>query len=195
LWRQGDFPFIFVQLANYLEARAEPGNSDWAALREAQRRALSVPNTAMAVTIDVGEWNDIHPLDKKTVGERLARAARTLAYGETGLTTSGPVFRSLMKRGDRLIVEFDHIGGGLKIRGELLKGFAIKGASGDWAWADAEIHGDTVVVQSDAVADPVRVRYAWADNPDTANLYNKEGLPASPFQASISGRVPGGQSE
>jgi sialate O-acetylesterase len=195
LWRQGDFPFIFVQLANYLEARAEPGDSDWAALRDAQRRALSVPGTAMAVTIDIGEWNDIHPLDKNTVGERLALAARALAYGETDLTTSGPMFRSLMKRGDRLVVEFDQTGGGLTIRGDELKGFAVQGASGDWAWADAEIRGDTVVVQSDAVADPVRVRYAWADNPDTANLYNKEGLPASPFQASISGRLPGGETE
>jgi sialate O-acetylesterase len=195
LWRQGDFPFIFVQLANYLEARAEPGNSDWAALRDAQRRALGVPNTAMAVTIDVGEWNDIHPLDKKTVGERLALAARLLAYGETDLTTSGPLFRSLMKRGDRLVVEFDHIGGGLEVRGDVLRGFALQGESGKWAWADAEIRGETVVVHSDAVADPVRVRYAWADNPDTANLYNEEGLPASPFQASITGRMPRGQTE
>lgn len=188
LWRQGDFPFIFVQLANYLEVRAEPGDSDWAALRDAQRRALRVPNTAMAVAIDVGEWNDIHPLDKKTVGERLALAARSLAYGETGLVTSGPVFRSLMKRGEELVIEFDHVGEGLEVRGEVLRGFALQGESGKWVWADAEIRGETVVVESDAVADPVRVRYAWADNPDMANLYNEEGLPASPFQASTRGR-------
>ncbi len=188
LWRQGDVPFIFVQLANYLEARPEPGGSDWAALREAQRRALRVPNTAMVVAIDIGEWNDIHPLDKKTVGERLALAARSLAYGETDLVASGPMFRSLMKRGDRMIIEFDHVGAGLDVHGDRLAGFALAGEDGRWVWAEADVRGDTVVVQSEAVDNPVRVRYAYADNPDTANLYNKDGLPAAPFEASVTGR-------
>jgi sialate O-acetylesterase len=188
LWRQGDFPFIYVQLANYLEARPEPGDSDWAALREAQRRALVVPNTAMAVAIDVGEWNDIHPLDKKTVGERLALAARALAYGESNVVASGPAFESLMRRGKRLIVEFQSTGGGLEAHGDRLEGFAVAGDDGQYHWADARIDGNTVVLESDAVEEPVRARYAWADNPDKANLYNAEGLPASPFQASTRGR-------
>ncbi len=190
LWRQGDFPFIFVQLANYLESRPDPGDSDWAALREAQRRSLEVPNTAMAVAIDVGEWNDIHPLDKKTVGLRLALAARALTYGEMELVPSGPTFDSLMRRGERLIVEFTNTGGGLEARGEQLEGFAIAGEDGEYRWADARIDGDSVILQSDEVETPVRVRYAWADNPDRANLYNAEDLPASPFQASTKGREP-----
>ncbi|HEX5787768.1 MAG TPA: sialate O-acetylesterase [Woeseiaceae bacterium] len=193
LWRQGDFPFLFVQLANYLETRQEPGDSDWAELREAQRRALRLPNTAMVVTIDVGEWNDIHPLDKQTVGERLARAAQALAYGESDVVSSGPMFRSLMKRGGKLVIEFDHVGGGLQSKGGELTGFAVAGEDGRYVWADARIDGETVVVASDAVADPTRVRYAWADNPEAATLYNDEGLPASPFEASITGRHQTGQ--
>ncbi len=188
LWRQGDVPFLFVQLANYLETVAEPADSAWAELREAQRRALRVPNTAMVVTIDVGEWNDIHPLDKETVGGRLALAARKLAYGEEDIVASGPRFLALQKRGPRLVVEFESVGGGLIARDGALSGFAIAGEDGRYAWAEAVIKGDTVELSSDAVPDPTRVRYAWADNPDTANLYNDEGLPASPFQASITGR-------
>jgi len=188
LWRQGDIPFLFVQLANYLETVEQPVDSAWAELREAQRRALRVPNTAMVVTIDVGEWNDIHPLDKETVGQRLALAARKLAYGENDVVASGPRFHALQKRGSRLVVEFSATGGGLVARDGELSGFAIAGEDGRYAWADADIKGDTVVLKSDAVPDPTRVRYAWADNPDTANLYNEAGLPASPFHASITGR-------
>lgn len=188
LWRQGDIPFLYVQLANYLETVAEPVDSAWAELREAQRRALRVPRTAMVVAIDVGEWNDIHPLDKETVGGRLALAARKLAYGEDDLVASGPRFHALQKRGSRLVVEFESVGGGLIARDGALAGFAIAGEDGRYAWADAVIDGTSVELRSDDVPDPTRVRYAWADNPDTANLYNAEGLPASPFQASITGR-------
>jgi sialate O-acetylesterase len=188
-WRerfgQGNFPFILVQLANFLEAQALPGESAWAETRNAQLLALREPNTAMAVAIDIGEWNDIHPLDKKTVGERLALAARKLAYGETNLVASGPIFRSLELCGDGIAVEFDFTGDGLVARGPELNGFAVAGADDVFHWADAHIDGDTVIVKSAAVPHPKRVRYAWADNPSTANLYNREGLPASPFEAAV----------
>ncbi|MFC1720406.1 sialate O-acetylesterase [Pseudomonadota bacterium] len=187
-WRtqfgQGDFPFIFVQLANFMEARETPEESEWAETREAQRLALREPNTAMAVTIDVGEWNDIHPLDKKTVGERLALAARKVAYGENDLVFSGPMFNSMTVAGRKAVLEFDNPGSGLVARGNKLNGFEIAGADGRFVWAQAEIKNNQVIVWSDEIETPVTVRYAWADNPDTANLYNREGLPASPFQAS-----------
>jgi sialate O-acetylesterase len=188
-WRenfgQGDFPFIYVQLANYLASRFEPPDYDWPAMREAQRLALREPNTAMAVAIDVGEWNDIHPLDKKTVGERLALAARKIAYGED-IVYSGPMFRAARIEDNSLVVEFDHVGGGLVARGGHPGGFAVAGPDGSFVWAGAEIVGDDVVVHSDTVGNPVAVRYAWADNPVNANLYNREGLPASPFEARVS---------
>ena len=182
-FRQGDLPFVFVQLANFLESQEFPGESAWAETRNAQLLALREANTAMAVSIDVGEWNDIHPLDKKTVGERLALAARKLAYGETELVSSGPMFRSLEVRGDELVLRFDHIGSGLLARGQKLQGFAVAGADRVFSWADASIDGDTVVIRNTAVREPKMVRYAWANNPSTANLFNREGLPASPFEA------------
>jgi sialate O-acetylesterase len=186
-WRtqfgQGDFPFIFVQLANFMEAKEPPGESQWAETRDAQLRALSVPNTAMVVTIDVGEWNDIHPLDKQTVGERLALAARKVAYGENDLVYSGPTFQSMTVAGNKMVLEFENQGSGLVARGNTLNGFAVAGADGRFVWAQAEIRDNQVIVWSDEIETPVKVRYAWADNPDTANLYNREGLPASPFQA------------
>jgi sialate O-acetylesterase len=183
MWQQENLPFIFVQLANYLESSDEPGDSDWAELREAQRQALELPNTAMAVAIDVGEWNDIHPLDKKSVGERLALAARSLAYGDNQLVYSGPLFSELHRARNRLVVEFDHVGSGLAVHGDRLQGFAVAGADGRYVWAEARLKGNQAEVWNDTVENPVFVRYAWADNPDTANLYNEEGLPASPFQA------------
>ncbi|MCB0598703.1 MAG: sialate O-acetylesterase [Phaeodactylibacter sp.] len=182
LWKQGDFPFLFVQLANFMEARSEPCESDWAMLREAQLQTLSLPNTGMAVTIDIGEWNDIHPLNKKDVGKRLALAARKVAY-EENVVHSGPVYESMKIEGDRIVLSFKNIGGGLVSKGgENLKHFAIAGADRQFAWAEAKIEGEKVIVWSDKVARPVAVRYAWADNPEGANLYNKEGLPASPFR-------------
>ena len=183
-WSQGDFPFLFVQLPNFMEAKSYPAESNWAMLREAQREALSVPNTGMAVTIDIGEWNDIHPVDKKDVGARLALAARKLAYGEDSLTASGPSVRSVVVAGNRIIVSFDNVGTGLIARGGgPLDGFAIAGSNKKFIWARAAIQGKSVVVWNESIKSPIAVRYAWADNPAGANLYNSEGLPASPFQS------------
>jgi len=145
-----------------------------------------LPNTAMAVAIDLGEWNDIHPLNKKEVGHRLALGARHLSYGEDDLVYSGPIYRSHTIQGDRVAIQFDHIGSGLvSIDDEPLSQFAIAGADKHFEWADAEIVNGTVEVFSKQVPDPVYIRYAWSNNPDGANLYNKEGLPASPFQITV----------
>jgi len=181
-WTQGDFPFLFVQLANFYAPKAMPTESSWAELREAQRMALALPRTGMAVAIDIGEANDIHPRNKQEVARRLALAARKTAYGET-LVSSGPVYQSMRTEGNKIRLTFDHVGTGLTAKdGEKLTGFAIAAAGQPFGWAEAVIEGNTVVVWSDTVAYPVAVRYAWADNPAGANLYNREGLPASPFR-------------
>ena len=194
-WRknfnQGDFPFLFVQLANFMSVRDQPMESNWAALREAQLRTLAVPNTGMAVAIDIGEWNDIHPLNKKDVGERLALAAQKIAYGEKKVVHSGPMYKSMKVKGNKIILSFEEIGSGLIAKGgESLQQFAIAEEDKKFVWAEAEIKGNKVVVWSDKVDKPVAVRYAWADNPEDANLYNEEGLPASPFRtdANLSGQ-------
>jgi len=180
-WKQGDFPFLFVQLPNFMEAKAQPSTGNWAVFRESQLKTLSVPNTAMVVAIDAGEWNDIHPLNKKIVGQRLALAARQLAYGEN-IEYSGPILHSMKIDGGRIILSFDHISSGLVAKGGELKQFAIAGADQQFVWAIAKIEGDKIVVWNDKIKQPVAVRYAWAENPAGANLYNKEGLPASPFR-------------
>ena len=180
-WAQGDFPFLFVQLANFMAVNPEPAESAWAELREAQSMTLALPNTGMAVIIDIGQANDIHPKNKQDVGKRLALWALAKTYAKT-LVYSGPLYKSMKVEADKIILNFDHIGGGLVAQGGgPLKGFAIAGADHKFVWADAKIDGDTVVVSSDGVAEPVAVRYAWADNP-VCNLYNKEELPASPFR-------------
>jgi sialate O-acetylesterase len=182
-WNQGDFPFLYVQLANFMEAEDVPSESNWAELREAQLKTLAVPNTAMAVTIDIGEWNDIHPLNKEDVGKRLALAAQKLAYGDKGIVYSGPIYKSMRTEGNKLILSLTNTGSGLITKGgDELKHFAIAGADTEFMWAEARIEGDKVIVWNDDVATPVAVRYGWADNPQGANLYNKEGLPASPFR-------------
>jgi sialate O-acetylesterase len=181
-WNQGQFPFLYVQLANFMAAKDQPSESGWAELREAQLKALAVPNTGMAVIVDIGEWNDIHPLNKKDVGERLALAARKLAYGDKKVVYSGPIYKSVKIKGSKAIIKFTNTGGGLVAKGGELKHFAIAGPDKKFVWARAKIKGDKVVVWSDKVTRPVAVRYAWADNPEGANLYNKEGLPASPFR-------------
>lgn len=182
-WNEGDFPFLFVQLPNFMAAKPEPSESNWALLREAQLKALSVPNTAMAVTIDIGEWNDIHPLDKKDVGHRLALAAEHAAYGDSTVVYSGPLYESMKVEANKVVLTFSHTGSGLATKGnEGLKGFAICGSDKRFVWAQAEIQDNQVVVWSDEIPDPVAVRYAWANNPQGANLYNNEGLPASPFR-------------
>ncbi|UCC96654.1 MAG: hypothetical protein JSW66_12505 [Phycisphaerales bacterium] len=180
-WGRGDFPFLFVQLANFREVKTEPGESDWAELREAQLMTLALPNTGMAVIIDIGEADDIHPKNKQDVGRRLASWALAQTYGQK-LVYSGPMYTSMQADGNRIILRFDHVGGGLAAAEEgPLKGFAIAGADRKFVWADARIDGETIVVSSDKVSEPVAARYAWADNP-VCNLGNKEGLPASPFR-------------
>jgi sialate O-acetylesterase len=137
----------------------------------------------MAVTIDLGEWNDIHPGNKKPVGERLALQAMKLAYGDTGLVSSGPLFRTSTVQGNRIILEFDHVGSGLVTgNGEPPGHFAIAGEDRKFRWGKTAIVGNKVVVWNDDIPEPKYVRYAWADNPRFANLYNQEGLPASPFR-------------
>lgn len=177
-WGIGDFPFLFVQLANY----AKTGNaSNWPELREAQRRTLALRNTGMAVAIDIGNPTDIHPTDKQDVGLRLALAARAVAYGEK-LAFSGPAFREAARAGDAMQVWFDQAGGlRTKDAGEV-KGFEIAGANGAYKPARARIENDAVLVSSSEVAEPVAVRYAWADDPN-GNLVNAAGLPASPFKS------------
>ncbi|WP_205502324.1 sialate O-acetylesterase [Rufibacter psychrotolerans] len=182
-WGQGNLPFLYVQLPNFMEVNYLPSESNWALMREAALQTLSVPNTAMAVTIELGEWNDIHPDNKKDVGERLALAAQKLIYGEKKLVSSGPLYQSSTVEGNKIILSFTNVGSGLTSQdGEELNWFAIAGEDKKFVWAKARIEGDKVVVWSDEVPAPKWVRYAWADNPDGANLYNKEGLPASPFR-------------
>jgi sialate O-acetylesterase len=176
-------PFILVQLPNFMEAKAVPGESNWALFREAQAGALALPATGMAVTIDAGEWNDIHPLDKKDVGVRLALAARKVAYGDENVVFSGPVYKEMTTRGRRIILTFDNTGSGLVSKGrKKLSGFAIAGEDMRFTRAGARIRGDRVIVRGRKIRNPVAVRYAWADNPEGANLYNREGLPAAPFR-------------
>ena len=181
-WNEGDCPFLFVQLPNFMETKSEPSESNWALLREAQLKTLSLPNAGMVVAIDIGEWNDIHPLDKKDVGYRFALAAEKLAYGDN-IVYSGPIYKSMKIDGNKIILSFTHTGSGLIAKGDnKLKYFAIAGNNKKFVWANAKIENNKVVVWNDKVKNPVAVRYAWADNPDGANLYNKEGLPASPFR-------------
>ena len=180
-WNSGEFPFLWVQLANYMEPDAQPAESGWALLRESQSAALELPNTAQAVAIDVGEADDIHPRNKQDVGLRLALAARKIAY-EREVVHSGPVFTAYRIDDGRFVLAFENVGLGLRARGGELGGFAIAGEDRKFVWANAEIDGDYVVVWSDEVERPVAVRYGWGNNPDRANLYNAEGLPASPFR-------------
>jgi sialate O-acetylesterase len=180
-WGLGDFPFLIVQLANFRAVKPEPGESDWAELREAQTMTLALPKTAQAVIIDIGEGKDIHPKNKQDVGLRLALGALAIGYGKD-IVYSGPVYDSMVVNGNTIRVRFRHVGGGLEARGgEPLKGLAIAGVDRKWVWGDAKIDGETIVVSSGKVPQPVAVRYAWADNP-VCNLYNKAGLPACPFR-------------
>ncbi len=184
-WNQGDFPFLFVSLANFMKPAETPGESSWAELREAQTKTLSLPNTGMAVTIDIGEAGDIHPRNKQDVGLRLSLNALKIAY-DKDLVFSGPVYQSVEFKGDKAIVTFDHAGSGLiaKDRYGYVKGFTIAGADNKFHWAQARITGkNQVEVYAEEVKQPVAVRYGWANNPDDVNLYNTEGLPANPFRS------------
>jgi sialate O-acetylesterase len=180
-WQQGDFPFLFVQLAPFMKIETEPTDPNWARLREAQLKTLTAaPNTAMAVITDVGAENDIHPKQKQPVGARLALAARALAYGHP-VTYSGPVYDRMKVQDGKAILSFKHVGKGLECRGDQLTGFTICGPDKKFVNAQARIEGDQVVVWSDQVKAPVAVRFGWANFP-VVNLWNKDGLPATPFR-------------
>lgn len=180
-WGQGDFTFLCVQLAPWKAIVEQPQESDWAELREAQGLATkTLPNVGMAVITDIGDPKDIHPTKKLPVGGRLALAARAIAYGEK-IEFSGPLYRGMTVQGSKVVLSFDHVGKGLEAREGELKGFAICGDDKKFVWAKAEVVGDTVVVSSPDVATPIAVRYGWADCP-VVNLWNKDGLPASPFR-------------
>ena len=180
-WGEGNFPFYFVQLANWQPIKPEPDESEWAELREAQTQTLTEPNTGMAVIIDIGDTKDIHPRNKLDVGHRLALWALVNTYKQKE-EYSGPLFDSLTIEGDKVRLKFKHASGGLKTSdGADPKAFAIAGEDRKFVWANARIEGDEVVVWSNNVPKPVAVRYAWADNPVT-NLYNRVNLPASPFR-------------
>jgi sialate O-acetylesterase len=181
-WGQGDFPFYWVQLADYLAEKPEPGDSTWAELREAQTMTLSLPNTGEAVIIDLGEAQDIHPRNKQDVADRLARWALAKDYG-ININYQSPTYKSMEKQGNKIILTIDHVGGGLKAFDvPEVKGFTIAGSDQKFVHATAKLIGkDKIEVSAEGVTDPVAVRYAWADNP-VCNLYSLEGLPLTPFR-------------
>jgi sialate O-acetylesterase len=203
-WGEGNFPFYFCQLANFMPHKPAPNESTWAEVRDAQAKTLSLPNTGMAVLIDCGDEANIHPHDKQTPGERLAAVALANTYGKR-VPFAGPTYASMAVEGDSIRVSFTHADGGLvakplpaeyaptsekpdtkvplvrNVPNSQLEGFAICGEDHVWKWANATIDKETVVVRADGVAKPVAVRYAWADNP-ICNLYNGAGFPASPFR-------------
>lgn len=183
-WGLDEATFLIAQLPNFMEVDYLPAESNWALMREAQMHAAQeVPNTGLGINIDLGEWNDIHPGDKKPVGERLALQAMKLSYGDEDIVASGPVYRSHEIKDGKIILSFDNVGSGLvSNNGEELAHFAIAGDDKKFRWAQAAIKNDKVVVWRDDLANPKHIRYAWADNPDFANLANKEGLPAAPFR-------------
>jgi sialate O-acetylesterase len=178
-----DLAFMYVQLANFMSAKNIPEESAWAELREAQNAALSLPKVGMAVIIDLGDSSDIHPRNKKDVGYRLSLPASKLVYGEN-LVYSGPMFKSMLINGTQAILSFDHTGSGLLTKNKYgyIMGFQMAGEDKKFYWAKAKIEGDKVVAECEQVKKPMAVRYAWSDNPEDASLYNKEGLPTSPFR-------------
>lgn len=180
-WQQGNLPFLFVQLANFMETKQLPSESEWAELREAQTLTLSQPNTGMACAIDIGEGNDIHPKNKQEVGRRLALIANKMVYKQNDIA-SGPMYKSYRTAGNRIYIQFKNTGAALSAKdGKALTGFAMAGKDKVFYWAHASIVGNEVMVTCDKVAAPVAVRYAWADNPE-CNLMNAAGLPAVPFR-------------
>jgi sialate O-acetylesterase len=196
-WRKlfnPELAFYWVQLADFRQPTDDPAGGDgWAKIREAQRKSLGIKHTGMAVIIDIGQANDIHPRNKQDVGWRLAQWALNQTYGMTDVVPSGPLYKSHKIDGDSIRITFDHVGTGMivgkkegldptvAVDGKLER-FAISGADKQWHWADATIDGDIIIVRSADVANPVAVRYAYSMNPAGANLYNKEGIPASPFR-------------
>jgi sialate O-acetylesterase len=182
-WDNPDLGFYFVQLANYKAAKARPAESDWAELREAQAMTLQLPHTGMAVAIDIGDADDIHPRNKQDVGKRLARTALHDTYGKD-IAWSGPVLEGMTVDGPTVILQFDPMDSALVVRDKYgyVKGFAVAGEDRVFHWAKGVHQGNNIYLRSEAVEKPVAVRYGWADNPDDANLYNTAGLPAGPFR-------------
>ena len=192
-WNDQNMPFIFAQLSAFERhtpakripeeyfTKLAPAETNYANLREVQTATLKVPLTGMAVTIDIGDHSDIHPANKQDVGYRMAQEAKRLVYGYKGIT-AGPLYKSMKIEGDKIRIEFTNIGKGLKVKGDKLNCFAIAGKDGKFVWANAKLDGNSVVVWSDKVKDPVKVRYAWAGYPVNPNLYNQEGFPACPFR-------------
>jgi sialate O-acetylesterase len=181
IWGIPELPFLIVQLPNFKRLAEVPqGRSAWATIREAQLRGLSIRGTGLAVTIDLGDPENIHPKRKQEVGSRLSLAARALVYHQR-ITFSGPMVQAVLREGKKMRIKFVHLDRGLISCGPILTGFAIAGENMKYAWADASIEGDCVIVSHSSIEFPVAVRYAWADNPP-ATLYNFAGLPASPFR-------------
>ena len=192
-WRnkwKSELPFYWVQLANFRAPDQKPTDSKWAAVREAQTMALKLPKTGQAVTIDIGQEKDIHPRNKQDVGKRLALHALKNEYGKSNIVNSGPIYKSIRKEGNKIIVTFDAIGSGLYTTNKYgyVNGFAIAGDDGIFVWAKAEIKNNEIIVYTSEVKDPVAIRYAWSDNPGDASLYNVEGLPACHFSAKVQDR-------
>jgi sialate O-acetylesterase len=194
LFRDPQLPFYFVQLAAWQAPDPNPAGSGWGRIRDLQRLCLAIPHTGMASALDIGDADDIHPKNKADVGERLALWALRNQYGAKELTVSGPLLRDMSVTGNQIQLRFDSLGGGLMVGkksgrspavadpGAKLARFAIAGEDRKWVWAEAVITGDTVVLSSPEVPNPVAARYAYSSNPTGANLYNKAGLPASPFR-------------
>jgi sialate O-acetylesterase len=183
VFNQPNMAFLYVQLPNYMAIKGLPSESNWALLRESQLKTLSVPNTGMATTIDIGEWNDIHPHKKKEVGTRLALVAQNLVYGDSKVICYGPKYESMQIMKDKIILSFSTFGSTMQFKGEgTHTNFAIAGDDQKFVWAEAIIENGKIIVSSKEVPKPVAVRYAWADNPEGEKLYNSESLPASPFR-------------
>jgi sialate O-acetylesterase len=185
-WGQGDFPFYFVQLATFFAGSGGNTNSgnEWAELREAQTRTLTLPNTGMAVTTDIGNPKDIHPTNKQEVGRRLALQALSKTYGRQELLTDGPVLESATPQGNRMVLSFRNTAQELVARDKYgyIRGFEVAGADGQFHFAKAWVEGNQVIVFSEKVTQPRHVRYGWTDNAEEINLFNSEGLPAGPFR-------------
>jgi sialate O-acetylesterase len=184
-WQNPSLPFLVVQLPGFMDYNYLPAESNWAQLRAAQATVLQMPGTGLVVALDLGEWNDIHPDNKKDVGERAAIAALGVAYKES-IVYAGPIIEAAIRSGDSVILSFKHTGTGLITADGLTpQEFAVAGADKVFRWAHAKIEGDRVVVWHPTEKMPLQVRYGWADNPVNPNLRNREGLPAAPFSVEV----------
>ena len=182
VWGQGNFPFIMVQLANYMDVKDYDKDATWPYLREAQLESLAEENTGMAVIIDIGEALDIHPSNKCDVGQRLAFWALNKSYKIPSVVPSGPIYREMVIEGDKIRLYFDYTAENLLAVDGDLKTFVIAGNNKNFKPANAVIDGSSILVSHSEIKHPVAVRYAWADNPESCNLYNSAMLPASPFR-------------